>query len=117
MIAKIINGILIGITVYLNCKHGWEALHINSYPKQAKMMSDLGINNTYVLLVGIVSIAGGLMVLLPKTFLIGSLVNAFLILTIMALSLKSGNPKIAIIEIPFLIMPLVMIWLKHPLKN
>jgi hypothetical protein len=117
MIVKIICGILIGITAYLNFKHGWEALHISNYPEQAKMMSDLGINKAYVPLVGIVSIAIGLMVLFPKTFFIGNLVNAFLILTIMALSLKSGNPKITIIEIPFLIMPLVMIWLKHPFKN
>ncbi|HMF70896.1 MAG TPA: hypothetical protein VK616_05455 [Flavitalea sp.] len=117
MIVKIISGILIGITAYLNLKHGWEALHINNYPGQAKTMSDLGINKTYVPFVGIVSIAVGLMVLIPKTFFIGNLTNAFLILTIMALSLKSGNPKIAIIEIPFLIMPLVMIWLKYPFKN
>jgi len=117
MIVKIISGTLKGITVYLNCKHGWEALHINNYPKQAKMRSDLGINNIYVLLVGIVSMAGGLLVLFPKTFFIGNLINAFLISTIMALSLKSGNLKIAIIEIPFLIMPLLMIWLKHPFKN
>lgn len=117
MIVKIISGILIGITVYLNFKHGWEALHISNYPEQEKMMSDLGINKTYVPLIGIVSIAVGLIILFPKTFFIGNLMNAFLILTIMALSLKSGNPKIAIIEIPFLIMPLVMIWLKHPFKN
>jgi hypothetical protein len=38
-------------------------------------------------------------------------------LLIMALSLKTGNLKTALIEIPFLLMPLVMIWLGHPLKK
>jgi uncharacterized membrane protein YphA (DoxX/SURF4 family) len=68
MIVKIISGILIGITAYFNFKHGWEALHISNYPGQTKMMSDFGINKAYLPLVGIVSIAIGLMVLFPKTF-------------------------------------------------
>jgi hypothetical protein len=57
-----------------------------------------------------------LMVLYPQTFFIGNLINAFLILTIMALSLQSSNPKTEIIEITFLVVPLVLIWLKHLLK-
>ena len=117
MLVKIICGILIGISAYFNFKHGWEALHINNYPEQAKMMSDLGINKTYIPLVAAFAISIAVMVLFPQTFFIGNLMNAFLILTIMALSLKSGNPKTAISEIPFLIMPLVMIWLKYPFKN
>jgi hypothetical protein len=35
----------------------------------------------------------------------------------MALSLRAGNIKMALIEIPFLILPLIMIWLKYPFKG
>jgi len=35
---------------------------------------------------------------------------------IMGLGLRAGNYRIALIEIPFLVMPLVMIWLKYPFK-
>ncbi|TCC94696.1 hypothetical protein FBD94_09275 [Pedobacter hiemivivus] len=117
MTAKIISGLLIGITAYFSFKHGWEALHINNHPAQAQMMNDLGIQKTFIPLIAIVSIAIALLILFPQTFFIGNLMNAFLILTIMALSLKTGNYKTALIEIPFLIMPLLMIWLKHPFKN
>jgi hypothetical protein len=35
----------------------------------------------------------------------------------MGLALKAGNFKIALMEIPFLAIPLIMIWLKYPFKN
>ena len=81
------------------------------------MMTSLGINKTGILVISLLSIAVGIMVLFPQTFFIGNLVNAAVILLIMAMSLKSGDLKTALIEIPFLLMPLVMIWLGHPFKR
>ena len=52
-----------------------------------------------------------------KSFFIANLVNAVTILLIMAFSLRAGNFKTALIEIPFLLMPLVLIYLGHPLKK
>jgi hypothetical protein len=34
----------------------------------------------------------------------------------MAFSLRAGNVKTALIEIPFLGIPLLLIWLKYPFK-
>jgi len=34
----------------------------------------------------------------------------------MTLALKAGNYKFALIEIPFLLIPLMLIYLRHPLK-
>jgi hypothetical protein len=38
-------------------------------------------------------------------------------LLIMCLALQAGNVKTALIEIPFLLMPLVMIGLRHPFRH
>jgi hypothetical protein len=57
------------------------------------------------------------MVLFPRTFFLANVLNAVLILLIMALALRVGNLKTALIEIPFLAMPLLLIWLKHPLEK
>ncbi|SFE01192.1 hypothetical protein SAMN05216167_109143 [Spirosoma endophyticum] len=114
---KIISGILILITAFLSFKHGWEGLVIETNPAEPNLFTQFGIGKTGILLISLLSIAVGLMVLFPPTFFAGNLINAVMILSIMGLSLKTGNLKIALIEIPFLLMPLVMIYLGHPFKK
>lgn len=114
---NIISGILIAITVFLNAKHSWSGLTNSMKPEEAKMFSDLGISQTFVIPIGLVSLAICIMVLFPKTFFIGNLLNATMILLIIALALQANNMKMVLIEIPFLLIPLLSIWLGHPLKN
>ncbi|TLV03937.1 hypothetical protein [Dyadobacter luticola] len=114
---KIISGILILITAFLSLKHGWEGLQIDSHPEQLKMATDLGVGKTGVMVVSVLSLAVGIAILFPQTFFIANLVNAITIVLIMAFSLKGGNYKMALMEIPFLAIPLVLIYLGHPLKK
>lgn len=114
---KIISGILIAITVFLNAKHAWSALTMSMKPEETKMLSDIGLSQGFVLPIGIVSLAICLLVLFPQTYFAGNLLNAIVILLIMAMALNTHNIKTAFIEIPFLLMPLIMIWLGHPLKK
>lgn len=111
---KIISIVLILTTAFLSFRHGWSALQSSNNPEQLKMMADQGINKVYVPVFGVVIIIIGILVLFPQTFIIGNLLNAFSFILIMAFSLNAGNTKMALIEIPFLAMPLVLIWLKHP---
>lgn len=115
-IMKTVSGILILTTAFLSFKHAWDGL-ISTKPESTQMLSLLGISNTVGLALGILSLAVGVMVLLPQTFFAACLINAVIIVAIMALALKSGNIKIVLIEIPFLLLPLVMIWLGYPLKS
>ena len=117
MVIKIISGILILVTVYLNIKHGWSGISNNMTPEETKMMADIGIGKNWILPMSIVSFAIALLVLFPQTFFTGNIINAMMILVIMALSLKAGVIKTALIEIPFLLMPLVMIYLGHPFQK
>ncbi|RFS15101.1 hypothetical protein [Emticicia sp. C21] len=112
---KIISGILILITAFLSFKHGWDGLSMKSETNE--MVAALGISKPVILTISILSLAVGALVLFPQTFFIGNVLNAMLIVLIMALSLKTGNLKTALIEIPFLLMPLVMIYLGYPLKK
>ena len=114
---KIISGVLILITAFLSFKHGWTGLSGNVKPEEAKMMTDLGFSKPFMLVVAVLSPAVGVMVLIPQTFFWGNLLNAFMILLIMAFVLRTGHPRIALIEIPFLLMPLALIWLGYPLKK
>jgi len=112
---KIVSGILILITAFLSFRHGWAGVTMK--PEAVKMLTELGIGKSMGMVIGVLSLAVGVMVLFPQTFFAGNLINAATILLIMALSLRVGNFKTALIEIPFLLMPLVMIYLGHPFKK
>lgn len=117
MIKNSISLVLLLVSVFLSFKHGWDSFQIKNNPESAQMMTELGINKTVVPFLGIFILIVGALLLFPKTFFIGNLLNALSIVMIMALALKAGNLKMALIEIPFLLMPLLMIWLKYPFKN
>ena len=112
---KILSGVLILITAFLSFKHGWEGL--TNKPETVNMLTELGIGEIGGKVLSVLSLAVGLLILFPQTFFAGNLLNAAVILLIMALALKTGNLKTALIEIPFLLMTLAMIWLGHPFKK
>jgi len=113
---KIISIILTLVSAFLSVKHGWDAFQASNNPEQLKMMADLGIGKAYAPVFGVVMIIVGLLIFFPQTFFISNLLNAISIVLIMALALNVGNTSMALMEIPFLAMPLVLIWLKYPFK-
>ncbi len=117
LIMKIISAVLILITVFFSFKHGWGALTMKSQPGEENMMTALGISAPVLRIIGILTLAVGVLVLFPATFVAGIVINAALILLMLILQLRAGNMKAALIEIPFLLMPLAMIWLGHPLHK
>ena len=118
MVKSIISLILLLVSVGLSFKHGWDSFNVKSHPESLKMMTDLGIKPTFVPVMGVAMIGIGVLLLFPKTFLLGNILNAISIVIIIALAINAGNFKTALMEVPFLLLPLVMIWLKYPfLKN
>lgn len=117
MVKSIISLVLLAVSVILNIKHGWESFNYKNHPESLKMMNDLGISTTYIPILGASLIVTAILLLIPKTFFLGNVLNAMSIVLIMALAMRAGNIKMVLMEIPFLILPLVMIWLKYPFKN
>lgn len=116
MIVRIISGILMLFTAYLNFKHGWAGLSGRMSTEETKMMTDLGISKPVLTGISVLAIVSAILTLVPKTFFIGNILNAFGIIIVMSFALRSGNYKTALMEIPFLLIPLVLIYLGHPLK-
>lgn len=114
---KILSALLILVTSVLSLKHGWDGLHVEANPQQAKMAADMGVGKTGITIMSLASIVIGIAILFPQTFFAAAFINAGTILLIMILSLRAGNVKTALIEIPFLAMPLLLIYLGHPLKK
>ncbi|MCF6404469.1 hypothetical protein L3C95_16350 [Chitinophaga filiformis] len=113
---NIISAVLLLISVTLSFKHAWDTIHYKNNPESVKMMESLGISETFTPYLAAVAIVVGVLLLIPRTFFVGNMLNAILIVMIMGLALRAGNYRMVLIEIPFLAMPLVMIWLKYPFK-
>ena len=116
MIKNIVSAVLLLISVTLSFKHAWETLHYKNNPESVKIMESLGISETYIPYMACVAIVVGVLLLIPGTFFLGNMLNAILIVMIMGLAIRAGNYRMALIEIPFLVMPLVMIGLRYPFK-
>ncbi|WP_430402841.1 hypothetical protein [Fluviicola sp.] len=117
MAKYILSLILLIVSVFLSFKHGWDTFNYRKNPETFKLLNELGIRQSLIPFFGILTITIGVLLLIPKTFFSGNLLSALSIVLIMALALRAGNYKMVFVEIPFLALPLVMIWLKYPIKN
>ncbi|MGN8070990.1 hypothetical protein [Mucilaginibacter sp. 22184] len=117
MIKNSISLVLLIVSVTLNFKHGWDAFHYKDHPESAKMMSELGISGSFVPFLALFIVLIAVLLLIPQTYFLGNLLNAVSILFIMCLAARVGNFKMALLEIPFLAIPVIMIALKYPFKN
>lgn len=113
---KIISGILIIIVAVLSFKHGLDGLRNNAPNGDANMFS-WGINKPFQTVLNITTILVAVMILFPQTFFAGNVISAMLFILLMGFQLQSGNIKAALIEIPFLFLSLVLIYLGHPFKK
>jgi len=114
MMLKIVSGAAILFTAFMSIRHGIAGLRMNA--ESVKMLNDIGLKDKLVVPFSILTIVAGAAVLVPQTFLLGCVLNAFLILVIMVFAVSTRQYKTALIEIPFLLIPLMMIYMGYPIK-
>ncbi|MGE9314031.1 hypothetical protein ACLOAU_20425 [Niabella sp. CJ426] len=117
MIKNIASLVLLIVSVALSFKHGWDTFNYKSNPQSLKIMTELGISEGMTPFMGTLTILTGILLLFPKSFFWGNVLNAMSIVLIMTLAMRTGNIKMVVMEIPFLMIPFIMIWLKYPFKN
>lgn len=115
MILKIINGILILVAVFMGLKQGWAMT--GGKPEMLEMFGKWGFSKTGVTISGIVTILGAILILFPKTFVWGNFLMAATILMIICFHLLEKDLKGVVIELPFLVLNLIIIYLQHPLTS
>lgn len=115
MVIKIINGILILIAVFMGLKQGWAMA--TGKPEMLEMFEKWGFTKTGVMINGIITIASALLILFPKTFVWGNFLMAATILMIICFHLLEKDLKGVAIELPFLFLNLIVIYLQHPLAS
>jgi hypothetical protein len=112
---KILNSALMLFASYMGVKHGLGG--ILSKPEVLAMFSKWDIGKYGVMSIGFVTMLSAVLMLIPRTFLWGNFLMASGILLMMCLHLQDRDWKGVVIEIPFLLLSLVIIYLKHPLEK
>jgi hypothetical protein len=115
MIVKIVNSVLIIVAVFMGLKQGYAMF--SGKPEMIEMFSKWNFGKTGVMIIGIVTLISALLILYPGTFLWGNFLMASGILLIICLHLHNKDVKGVAIELPFLLLNLVIIYLQHPFKT
>ncbi|WP_316635406.1 hypothetical protein [uncultured Flavobacterium sp.] len=115
MFLKIIHAGLFLFVVFMGIKQGYAI--ISGETEMIRMFEDFNFNKTQILVFGIITLISGFLIFHPKTFLAGNFIMATTILLLMVLQIQNQNLKGAIVEMPFLLMNIVLVYWKYPFSK
>lgn len=114
-IIKIFNSILMLVAVFMGLKQGYAML--TGKPEMVEMFGKWNFNKTGLMINGAITMLSALLILFPKTFVWGNFLMAAGILMIICFHLLDKDLKGVAIELPFLLLNLLIIYLQHPLSK
>src|SRR5689334_25104879 len=104
---RIVSAVLLLFSLFMGFKHGIAM--VMGKPAVLEMFGKWNINKNGVQVLGVVGLIATLFLLFPKTFVLGNLITAALILFMMVQFLKAGDMKGFFIELPFFLLPFLLI--------
>lgn len=113
MILKLINAALILFAVFMGFKQGYGML--SGKPELLELFGKWGFTRTGVMVNGAVTVLAAALILFPKTFIWGNFLMAAGILLIICFQVSDKDFKGVAIELPFFLLNLIIIYLRHPL--
>ncbi|MFD2885579.1 hypothetical protein [Chitinophaga cymbidii] len=113
MLIKIVSAVLIIFVAFMGCKQGWAMW--SGKPEMLSMFEKWQLGKSAVRLFGVVTLASVILILIPRTFVAGNFIMAATILLIICLQLSVKDLKGATVELPFMLLNLVIIYLQYPL--
>lgn len=111
---KILSSTMILIFIAMSLRHAWTVF-FNLGPEALEFMASANISHGEVKAMVGAGIIASLMLLFPKTFMAGNIVNIVITTYIGYLLYTSGRTSGALIEIPFIASYLLLMYLGHPL--
>ncbi|MFW0717558.1 hypothetical protein [Pedobacter sp. N23S346] len=112
MMARIFIAVLLIVVVLMGLKQGLAMFNGND--GMLEMFGKFNFNRFWVKVIGGLTILAAIMVLFPQTYVVGNVLMASLILLILCLQLSIMDIRGAMIEVPFLLMNLALIYFQYP---
>jgi hypothetical protein len=99
----------------MGLKQGWAM--ISGKPAMLEMFRSWNFGRTAMIAFGGLTLLSAVLILFPASFLWGNFLMAASILLIVCFQLQEHNIKGAAIELPFLLLNLLIVYLQHPLAQ
>ena len=115
VIVKYLNIVLILVAVFMGFKQGWAML--SGKPEMLEFFGKWNFNKSAVMVVGAITILSAILIVIPRTFVWGNFLMAAGILMILCFQLLDRDLRGAAIELPFLLLNLLIIYLQYPIKS
>jgi len=114
MFTRVITSLIMLFVVFMGFKQG--AAFVGGKPETVTLFEKANLSPFWQMLFGAVTIASALFVLHPQLFKLGNSVMAVSILFMICLRLSFKDVKSALIELPFLGLNMLLLYLKYPLS-
>lgn len=115
IVFRVINAILMLVAVFMGLKQGYAMF--SGKPEMVEMFSKWHFSKTALMINGAITMLSALLILFPKTFVWGNFLMAAGILLIICLHLLDKDLKGVFIELPFLFLNFIIIYLQYPLSK
>jgi hypothetical protein len=113
--ARIISAILVLLAFVMGLRHGVDL--IRSTPSKVLETLHISLNQPTIVVIGVLTCAGAILILFPQTFFAANFISAAVVLYLAAVQSKVHNFRGALIELPFLLLPLLVLYLGYPFKH
>ena len=113
-VARICSAILVLLAFVMGLRHGVDLLR--STPAKVQESLHISLNQPTISAVGTLTCVGAILILFPQTFFAANFISAAVVLYLAAVQGKTHNLRGALIELPFVLLPLVVLYLGYPFK-
>lgn len=114
MFTKVLSVLLVITAVFMGLKQGYAML--TGKAEMLALFGKWGFSKHGVMVNGVITIVAALLILFPKTFVWGNFLMAAGILLIICFQLLNKDLKGVMVELPFLFLNWLILYLQHPLK-
>jgi hypothetical protein len=109
---RFLNIAFVLFALFMGIKQGWSM--ISGKEEMIDLFGKWNIGKSGVMIIGVITVIGALMMLFPKTFVWGNFIMAATILLIIAFHLSDKDWRGVAIELPFFFLSLVITYLQYP---
>ena len=113
-VARICSAILVLLAFVMGLRHGVDLLR--STPAKVHESLHISLNQPTILVIGALTCVGAILILFPQTFFAANFISAAVVLYLAAVQGKTHNLRGALVELPFVLLPLLVLYLGYPFK-
>jgi hypothetical protein len=114
-VTRVVNAILVLLAFVMGLRHGVSLLR--STPAQVQETLHISLNQPTIVIIGLLTCMGAILIIFPATFFAANVMSAVVILYLAAVQSRAQNLRGALVELPFVLLPLLILYLGYPFQQ